>query len=1147
MKRFAYIALLLLTFPAIGQLSTLKFKKLKPRQHDTLLVDSLAVVSGSVYIPNFKDKSDYTLFKGRLVWKAASVRDSVNVIYRIAQYPNTFENRDRTTVRAYYEENPFKYSPTQTDKTEYGNLNTRGNISRGIGMGNAQDIVVNSNLNLRLNGIIANDVDVLAVISDENNPIQPEGNTQQIQDFDRIFITLKKDSGVLTVGDFLMQKPKESYFLNYYKKSRGLQLSNVLYKDDWRIKLNAEAAISRGKFSRNTIEGIEGNSGPYRLSGSNGEIFIVVIAGTENVYLDGKKLIRGEDNDYVVNYNSGEITFTPKVLITAYSRILVEFQYSDRNYARSVAHLGTKITKGKYSIYANFFNEMDLKSQPYQQSLDGFDSSQGFSALEVLSNAGDDLAFFRNERKLSQFSTERIMYKKEEQGGIDIFIYTSDPNENTTFYDVSFSYVGVGNGSYNQAQSAANGKVFKFVGEGLGLYEPIEILIAPQRLNSLNLGFIKEDQGKTSGIEFTKSGYDKNTFSNIDDADNGGFGIKAFRKTNKTLMDSTWRFKSALDYEIVNAKYNYIERYRNVEFDRKWNKVISNPTSFSALLPSYEHIANALFALEKGNKAKFINNTAMFFRPNSFSGLSNVSIAEFQIKKIKSATTLELMNSSSTQDSNIIDNLFYSLKSNLQRPFKYFVGGGQYVIENSTFKLNDSLQSMSYGFRAASLFLRNKPESKLKYNLAASQRDDNRPQNEGFVLATVGRDLTLNSSYASKSFNRIDVNTTYRQLQVKDTTLSLKQVENTLQSRIELDFKLFKKFIRSRTFYQLGSGQEQRREFQYLQVQPGNGIYIWNDYDSNGVKTLNEFEIASDLDRQRADHLKIYTPVAGFFTTNSNKVSQTVELNPSVFIKKRGKKKPFYSRFNSISSLILDKKVLPTDFLSFINPLHEQLEDTSLIKSSQSFRTTVFYNRGNPVYSIDYSYVNSNSKLLLTNGFDSRRNNDNILNSRVNLGKKFSLNTRFAQGERLYVSQFFNDRSFNYTYLELEPKLQFLVRNAFRVELKTKYYSAKNNPKYGQENSQNFEIGSNLKYNKVKRGTLEAGASYIKVKFNGEASSTLGYELLRGLQNGNNATWNFNYKRTLVNNIQVLISYDGRKSEDAPVIHIGRLVARYLF
>jgi hypothetical protein len=76
---------------------------------------------------------------------------------------------------------------------------------------------------------------------------------------------------------------------------------------------------------------------------------------------------------------------------------------------------------------------------------------------------------------------------------------------------------------------------------------------------------------------------------------------------------------------------------------------------------------------------------------------------------------------------------------------------------------------------------------------------------------------------------------------------------------------------------------------------------------------------------------------------------------------------------------------------------------------------------------------------------------------------------------------------------------------------------------------------------------MNIGAKYIKVKYDGDTRSTLGYELLRGLQNGDNTTWNVGYQRTLANNIQVIISYDGRKSEDAPMIHIGRLVARYLF
>ena len=141
--------------------------------------------------------------------------------------------------------------------------------------------------------------------------------------------------------------------------------------------------------------------------------------------------------------------------------------------------------------------------------------------------------------------------------------------KNKTFYEVIFSNVGFGNGSYQQAPSAANGKVFEYVGTGAGDYAPIEILIAPKKLNTMNFGIKFEEKGKESGIEYVISSIDDNTLSNRDDEDNNGFGLRLYRNTDKKLSDSSnWRLKSNVNYEVVSGNYNYVERYRAVEFDR---------------------------------------------------------------------------------------------------------------------------------------------------------------------------------------------------------------------------------------------------------------------------------------------------------------------------------------------------------------------------------------------------------------------------------------------------------------------------------------------------------------------------------------------------------------------------------------------------
>ena len=118
---------------------------------------------------------------------------------------------------------------------------------------------------------------------------------------------------------------------------------------------------------------------------------------------------------------------------------------------------------------------------------------------------------------------------------------------------------------------------------------------------------------------------------------------------------------------------------------------------------------------------------------------------------------------------------------------------------------------------------------------------------------------------------------------------------------------------------------------------------------------------------------------------------------------------------------------------------------------------------------------------------------------------------------------------------------------AFRATLSYQLSDKKNKSDSIVIFSRGQKAGLELKYNQATQGSLLAKFNFILFKYNGKQNSSLAYEMLEGLKPGNNYTWNLTYQRTLTNNIQLNISYDGRKSEDSRTLHTGNVQVRAFF
>jgi hypothetical protein len=1125
-----------------AQESNQKNKIFKTTQ-DSIFLDSLLIYPNSIQVfcgETLLPKESYRVNSNNYFFNSSNCGDSLRIQYRTLPLPvhMVLQKRDSSVLYNEFKGERDKFLiqniPTNTDVFGGTGLNKSGSISRGITFGNNQNLGVNSSLNLELSGDIGPNLKMLAVVSDNNLPIQPDGNTNQLREFDQVFIQIYNDKLKLIAGDFWLRKPK-GYFANYTKRAQGLSFENRWNLDknrSWSTQVSG--ALSRGKFNRQIIQGTEGNQGPYRLIGADNEPFIVVLSGTEQVFIDGKLLERGQEFDYTINYNTAEVIFTSRNQITKDVRIVVEFQYSDQNYARSILQSSTTFTGKSFDFWLNGYSEQDSKNQSLQQDL-------SLEQKKLLSDIGDSLILARTSSIDSVgFLENQVLYLMKDSLIYDsVLVFSVD--QNLGIYRATFQFVGQGNGDYVLDNFNALGRVYQWVapigGISQGDYAPSRLLVAPQKQQMLTTGFaFRLNQKWTLENEAALSVLDINTFSRLDAKDNNGFanrlkiiGLKNIGKDTLT----PWKMETKGEIEFLNKYFQPIQQYRAVEFDRDWNTRNQGYEGNQLYVTAREKFVN--------NRYGFMNLEAQHFSiGNDFEGYKAQLNGAWKQNGFQANWTGSVLSSEG-----VSTNTYIRHKTELSQKLGKFRIGYKDDHERNAFRNNLPLETNSYQFFDYQFFLGSVDSAKNDFKIFYRERydllSDSFRLKEAAKATTVGGELT----FKNLKNQRLNLVTSFRQLEIKDSLLINQTPENSLLGRIDYEIRAFNNAMTFNTFYEAGSGLELKREFLYIKVNDGQGIYTWIDYNNDGIKDLNEFEIAQFIDQ--ASYIRVFTPSNVYVKTFSNELNQSIFWRPErLWSSKKGILKGL-SMFSDQARFRVNKKTTGIEGIDAFNPIDAGVRDTNLISTSSSLRNSLFFNRTSNIFTAEYNFQDIRSKTLLASGFDGRSNRFNELKGRVNLTKIFTIEYVYQRGNKLADADYTSGRNYNLNYFFHQPTVSYQPNTKFRLSLEAKYTEKKNALDFGGQTAFLGELGTSIKFNQEQKGSFQANFKTVNIAYAFDPNTALGFEMLEGLKAGVNYTWICGYQRSISKNLQISIQYNGRKTEQNKAIHSGGMEVRAFF
>lgn len=471
-------------------------------------------------------------------------------------------------------------------KPQKQNITLSGEKSVGVALGQGGEFTMDQTLDVQIYGDIGDSTRLSANISDQSTSL--DGDTKEIGELDRIFLSITNPRWYATVGDLDLRTDPEG-ILKSKKAPKGIEGG---YNGNWG-SASLYGAVSAHRLAVEHLTGISGvQSGAYIFKGNGEPGQILPIEGTVVVRVEGEELLEGSEGQYRVDYSTGQLTFNTSYTILDDDIIEIRYRYRVFNYSKLIA--GLSYSKGdetsplkiasSFHIENDNINSSDISLT--QEELDSLEQS-GDAAPQILSGRKvhpNDVVTESARNRLYELNSESSFYTwnsyPEYSAHIkDLYLVTytevEDSGEYLPYSDenrplfTDYTPDFLDSAAEASRDSLFLKPVYLYVGYEHGTHSAYQTAALPERAlqGEVRVRLEPSEQFKMETVIAGRH-RDKNTLSTLNDNDNNSAGVRSSAELS-TPIDNMFVFSTGIEGEYAGKEFtqDITDRY---SLKREW-------------------------------------------------------------------------------------------------------------------------------------------------------------------------------------------------------------------------------------------------------------------------------------------------------------------------------------------------------------------------------------------------------------------------------------------------------------------------------------------------------------------------------------------------------------------------------------------------